>query len=74
MERAAAVSKRSKAEGLLPEIGAVKDPVVRGYACACDVRPWKVHVDGVPLLDKRGRPRRFTTERAAIAAARRSIR
>lgn len=56
------------------EIKAVKDPAVSGYAHAFVViKPWKVFVDRQPLLDKNGRPRRFSTEHAALAAARRSV-
>jgi hypothetical protein len=56
------------------EIRAVMDPAVAGYAHASvAIKPWKVFVDRQPLLDKGGRPRRFSTERAAMASARRSI-
>jgi len=57
-----------------PAIKAVKDYAVSGYAHAhVAIKPWKVYVDRVILVDKGGRPRRFSTERAAMAAARRSI-
>ena len=57
-----------------PEIKTIKDYAVSGYAHAnVAIKPWKVLVDRQPLLDKSGRPRRFSTERAAMAAARRSI-
>lgn len=57
-----------------PVIKAVMDYAVSGYAHAhVAIKPWKVFVDRQPLLDKGGRPRRFSTERAALAAARRSI-
>jgi len=57
-----------------PEIKVVKDPAVSGYAHAYVlVKPWTVFVDRQQLLDKSGGPRRFSTERAAMAAARRSI-
>jgi hypothetical protein len=56
-----------------PSIKAVKDPAISGYAHAGVVtRPWMVRVDGRPLVDKWKRPRRFATEAAAVAAARRS--
>lgn len=56
------------------EIKAVKNHVVSGYAHAhVAIKPWKVFVDRRPLLDKGGRPRRFSTERSALAVARRSI-
>lgn len=55
------------------EIRAVKDPAVAGYAHAfVATRPWTVYVGGDCLVDKRGSPRRFSTEAAAIAAARRA--
>ena len=57
-----------------PKIEVIKDPVVSGYAHAFVVmKPWTVYVDRKQLVDKSGRPRRFSTERAALAAARRSI-
>ncbi len=53
-------------------IKAIKDYAVSGYADAhVAIKPWKVFVDRQPLLDKKGRPRRFSTERAALAVARR---
>ena len=53
----------------------VKDPVVSGYAHAAVVtRPWRVLVDGATLMDRRGRPRRFSTARAAWDAAQREAR
>lgn len=56
------------------EIKAVKDPAVSDYAHAfVATRPWTVFVDRKKLVDRRGRARRFTTEAAAIAAARRSV-
>ena len=56
------------------EIKAIKDYAVSGYAHAhVSIKPWKVLVDRVLLVDKGGRSRRFSTERAALAAARRSI-
>lgn len=56
-----------------PEIKAVKDPAIAGYAHAfVATKPWKVFIDQQPLLDKGGRPRRFSSERSALAAARRS--
>jgi len=56
------------------EIKAVKDPAVAGYAHAhVAVKPWTVYVEGTRLVDKGGRPRRFSTESAAVAAAQRSI-
>lgn len=58
---------------MTPVIKAVKDPAIRGYASAgAVIKPWVVRVDGKPLVDKWKRPRRFSTEAAAIAAARRS--
>lgn len=58
----------------VPQIKAVKDYARRGYASAASVRkPWKVYVGRDLLVDKRGVPRRFSTEAAAVAAARRSI-
>ena len=57
-----------------PMIKAIKDAAVSGYARAYVViKPWKVYVDRKLLVDKGMRPRRFSTEHAAIAAARRSI-
>lgn len=57
-----------------PEIKVIKDPAVSGYAHAFVViKPWTAFIDRQQLLDKSGRPRRFSTERAALAAARRSI-
>lgn len=57
-----------------PVIKAIKDAAVSGYAHAYVVmKPWKVYVDRKLLQDKGGRPRRFSTEHAAMAAARRSI-
>ena len=54
-------------------IKAIKDYATRGYASAgALIKPWVVRVDGRPLVDKWKRPRRFATEAAAIAAARRS--
>lgn len=56
-------------------INAVKDYAYRGYASvAAAIKPWTVYVGHKQLVDKSGRPRRFATERAAIQAARRSIR
>lgn len=55
-------------------IKTVKDPAVSGYAHAFVViKPWMVFVDGALLLDKSGRPRRFSTEEAARIAAKRSL-
>lgn len=52
------------------EIRAVKDPAVAGYAHAFVVtRPWTVYIGADRLVDRRGKPRRFSTERAALAAA-----
>lgn len=57
-----------------PQIKAVKDYAVSGYAHAhAAIKPWTVYVDRKRLVDKGGRPRRFSTERAAMAAARRSL-
>ena len=57
-----------------PVIKAVKDPAVSGYAHAfVATKPWTVYVDRKQLADKSGRPRRFGTEHAALAAARRSF-
>jgi hypothetical protein len=54
-------------------IKTVKDAAVSGYAHAYVItRPWKVIVDGKWLVDKTGRPRRFSNEQAAIAAAKRA--
>jgi hypothetical protein len=56
------------------EIKTIKDYAVSGYAHAhVVIKPWVVYVDGRRLEDKRGAPRRFSTEQAAIAAARRSL-
>ena len=56
------------------KIKAVKDYAHRGYASVFVViKPWAVYVDCKQLVDKSGRPRRFTTEHAALVAARRSI-
>ena len=55
------------------EIEAVKEAAVSGYAHAhVAIKPWTVFIDGKRLVDKSNRPRRFSTERAAIAAAKRS--
>jgi hypothetical protein len=55
------------------KIKAVKDYAVSGYAHAhVAIKPWVVYVDGKRLVDKSERPRRFSTESAAIAAARRA--
>lgn len=60
-------------KGSDPVIKAIKDYATRGYASAgVLIKPWVVRVDGKPLIDKRKRRRRFATEEAAIAAARRS--
>jgi hypothetical protein len=56
------------------KIKAIRDAAVSGYASAFScIKPWLVLVDGKRLVDKSGRPRRFSTEAAAMAAARRSI-
>jgi len=56
------------------EIKAVKDYAVSGYAHAhVTIKPWTVYVDRTRLVDKGGRPRRFSTEAAAMTAARRAI-
>jgi hypothetical protein len=56
------------------EIKAVKDPAVAGYAHAfVAVRPWTVYVGTERLVDRRGAPRRFSTEDAALAAARLAV-
>lgn len=56
------------------EIKVVKDPAISGYAHAFVViKPWTVFIGRQQLLDKSGRPRRFSTERAALVAARRSV-
>lgn len=55
-------------------IKAVKDYAVSGYAHVfVAIKPWTVYVDRKKLVDKAGRARRFSTERAALAAARRSF-
>lgn len=52
-------------------IKAVKSPAHGGYASAAVLlKPWLAYAYGRPLLDKNGRPRRFATEAAALAAAR----
>jgi hypothetical protein len=57
-----------------PRIKIVKDPAIRGYASAgVVIKPWTIYVDGKQLLDRGGRPRRFSSEHAATAAAKRSI-
>ena len=57
-----------------PEIKAVKDYAQRGYASAGSViKPGTVFVDRQQLLDRRRRPRRFSTEHSAMTAARRSL-
>lgn len=57
-----------------PKIKAVKDYAQRGYASvAAVIKPWTVYIDRKQLVDKSDRPRRFASERAALAAARRSI-
>jgi hypothetical protein len=57
---------------VMTEIKAVKDYARSGYAsAAAAIKPWTVFVDRKKLVDKTGRVRRFTTERAAVAAARR---
>lgn len=56
------------------EIKAVKDYAISGYAHAhVVIKPWKVYVNCKLLVDKSDRPRRFSTEDAALSAARRSI-
>ncbi len=51
-------------------VRAVEDAAVSGYAHAyVAIKPWKAYVDGHLLVDKWKRPRRFSTEEAAIAAA-----
>lgn len=53
-------------------IKTVKDYAQRGYASAAVViKPWIAYVDGKKLVDSRGNVRRFSTERAARAAAER---
>ena len=53
-------------------VHAVKDPAISGYAHAfVTVKPWKVYVDGRLLVDGRKRPRRYSTEAAALAAGQR---
>ncbi len=55
------------------KIETVKDYARRGgTSAAATFRPWVACVDGKRLVDRRGNPRRFSTEDAAIAAARRS--
>ena len=55
------------------EIKTIKDPVISGYAHAYVVtKPWRAYVQQQQMLDKSGRPRRFSTERAALAAAQRA--
>ena len=57
------------------QIEAARVPAVSGYAHAfVATKPWTIYVDRKQLVDKSGRPRRFSTEVAAMAAARRSIR
>jgi hypothetical protein len=57
------------------KIKTVKDYAVSGYAHAhVAIKPWTVYVDDKRLVDKSGRPRRFSTEGAAIAAARKASR
>lgn len=69
----AAAHKRRIAAVGAREIKVVKDPANSGYAHAfVATKPWTAFVDRKKLADRRGRPRRFSTERAAIAAARRS--
>lgn len=59
---------------IAPTIKAVEDPAISGYAHAfVATKPWVVYVNGKRLMDKGKRPRRFSTEKAALAAARRSI-
>ena len=56
-----------------PAIKALRDYAQRGYASAASViKPWVVYVGRERLVDKNGRPRRFSTEAAALAAARKS--
>ena len=56
------------------EIRAVKDPATSGYAHAFVVmRPWTVFVGDRKLVDRRRRARRFATEVAALAAAKRAV-
>lgn len=56
-----------------PAIKAMRDYAQRGYASAASViKPWVVYVGRERLVDKNGRPRRFSTEAAALAAAKRS--
>lgn len=57
-----------------PTFKAVKDYAQRGYASvAAVIKPWTVYIDRKQLVDKSGRPRRFSTERAAMVAARSAI-
>jgi hypothetical protein len=59
---------------VIKDIKAVKDYAQSGYAsAAAAIRPWVVYVDRKKLVDKSGRVRRFSTEQAAMAAARRSL-
>jgi hypothetical protein len=56
-----------------PKIKTIKDPAVSGYAHAgVVIKPWIAYVGGTRLVDRRGAVRRFATEGAALAAARRS--
>ncbi len=56
-----------------PTIKAIKDYARSGYASAATIiKPWVVFVDRAQLVDKHDRPRRFATERAALAAARKA--
>lgn len=56
------------------DIRAVKDPAIAGYAHAfVAVRPWTVYIGDDRLIDKSGRPRRFSTEDAALTAAKLAV-
>lgn len=53
-------------------VKAVKNAAHGGYASAAVLlKPWIVYVDGRQLVDASGRPRRFGTEAAALAAGKR---
>ena len=57
------------------KIKVVKDAARSGYSSvAAVIKPWTIYIDRKQLVDKSGRPRRFSTEAAAMTAARRSIR
>ena len=50
----------------LPRV--TKEPVISARRSGRGARPWIAQRDGADLVDKRGRPRRFASKAAALAA------